>query len=149
MNFEEIQSKVKNGRSGILGYVSGVFDVFHAGHRRYLENCASHCETLVVGVDSNQRVQKVKGTDRPHDDERARVENIDRLGFMSFVKLDTSRIYIAKLGVNVIFIPESQSEKREKIIGWGSGADIIVIPDTPGVSSSEIIRRIRLEKDSG
>lgn len=146
MIFEEIQLIIKSKRPAILGYTSGVFDVLHDGHRGYLENCASHCGTLVVGVDSNQRVREMKGADRPHDDEHVRVENIAKIGFMSFVKCSTSRIYIAKLVPDVIFIPESQSEKREKIIDWGSGADIVIIPDTPGVSSSEIIRRIRLER---
>ena len=149
MNFEEIRLAIKNGRSGTLGYASGVFYVFHTGHRRYLEICASHCGTLVVGVDSNQRVREMKGADRPYDDEYVRVGNVENIGFMSFVKRSTSRLYIAKLTPDVIFIPESQSEKQEKIKGWGFGANIGIIPDTPGFSSTEIIRRIRFEKYGG
>lgn len=147
MNFEEIQSKIENARSGTLGYASGVFDVFHAGHRKYLENCASHCGTLVVGVDSNQRVQEFKGPDRPYDDECVRVENVKKAGFMSFVKHSTSRLYIAKLVPDVVFIPESQSEKRTKFKDWGCDAIIVIIPDTLGISSTDIIRRIRLKKN--
>lgn len=149
MNFEDIRLVIKSGRSGTLGYVSGVFDVFHAGHRRYLETCASHCGTLVVGVDSNQRVREMKGTDRPYDDEYVRVKNVENIGFMSFVKNSTSRVYIAKLIPGVIFIPESQSEKQEKIKSWGFNTNIVIIADTPGFSSTEIIRRIRFEKDGG
>lgn len=147
MHFEEMRSNIENARSGTLGYASGVFDVFHAEHRKYLESCASHCGTLVVGVDSNQRVQELKGPDRPHDDEYVRVENVKRAGFMSFVKHSTSRLYIAKLVPDVIFIPESQSEKQAKFNDWGCDAIIVIIPDTLGISSTEIIRRIRLEKD--
>ena len=44
-----------------VGYASGVFDMFHVGHLNILRNAAARCQTLVVGVGTDEYVEKLKG----------------------------------------------------------------------------------------
>ncbi|EJU9788322.1 adenylyltransferase/cytidyltransferase family protein, partial [Vibrio vulnificus] len=44
----------------IIGYTSGVFDMFHIGHSNFLEECRKYCDILYVAVDSDNRVKVLK-----------------------------------------------------------------------------------------
>ncbi len=54
---------------------SGTFDLFHVGHSRYLEHAKEHGDILIVGVDSDEKVKKIKGPNRPIvlEDERMEI----------------------------------------------------------------------------
>jgi len=47
----------------IVGYTTGVFDLFHIGHLNILKNAKNHCDHLIVGVTTDQLVVKLKGKD--------------------------------------------------------------------------------------
>lgn len=145
MKFSEALLFSKSTQNQTIGYVSGVFDVLHPGHLRYLSACNNYCDFLFVGVDCNRRVATSKGEDRPFDDQDLRVEKLKRSGFIAFVKFASSERYIGLLRPEVIFCPTSQSEKKQRIIDWRPSSRIVLIADTPGFSSTEIIREIRKE----
>ena len=91
----------------IIGLTSGCFDLIHIGHIRYLEECKSRCDKLIVGVDSNLLVARSKGSSRPIIDERERLEMINGLscvdsGFIAERLTEFERIVI-QFGVNVVF----------------------------------------------
>jgi len=143
MNFSDalFLSKIMQNRT--IGYVSGVFDVLHPGHLKYLYACNSYCDFLFIGVDSNTRVESSKGEDRPFDDQDLRVGKLERAGFIAFVKFVSSQRYIGLLRPDVIFCPTSQSDKKQRILDWRPSSRIVLIADTPGISSTQIIQNIR------
>jgi cytidyltransferase-like protein len=57
-------------------FTSGVFDLLHLGHFRYLEDAKSHGDTLIVGIDGDSLVKKFKGNSRPLFTSRDRAEQI-------------------------------------------------------------------------
>jgi cytidyltransferase-like protein len=69
--FEEICMWL-HPRSALVALTSGVFDIAHSGHRRFLARCKSLCDTLVVGVDSDDLVRARKGVNRPFQRELER-----------------------------------------------------------------------------
>ena len=66
---------------------SGTFDMVHIGHARYLENAKKHGDLLIVGVDSDQKVKKRKGPERPVVPEGERLEMLTHLRSVDLVFL--------------------------------------------------------------
>jgi D-beta-D-heptose 7-phosphate kinase/D-beta-D-heptose 1-phosphate adenosyltransferase len=48
-----------------IGFCNGCFDVFHAGHRYFLEKAREHCDYLIVAINSDESVTRLKGDGRP------------------------------------------------------------------------------------
>ena len=64
----------------IIGLVQGSWDQFHIGHQRYIKKAKEKCDYLVVGVDSDAKIRKRKGPNRPLIPEDERYEMIKELG---------------------------------------------------------------------
>lgn len=73
-----IASYRKAGRS--IGFTSGVFDILHSGHVQYLQDAAEQCDVLVVGMNSDDSVRKLKGPKRPVLDQESRIRVLAGLG---------------------------------------------------------------------
>lgn len=63
----EISDNNKN-----IGLINGCFDIFHLGHCKILEFASQQCDVLIVGVNSDSSVKKLKGDDRPINSEQDR-----------------------------------------------------------------------------
>jgi cytidyltransferase-like protein len=87
--FEEICMWL-HPRSALVALTSGVFDIAHSGHRRFLARCKSLCDTLVVGVDSDDLVRARKGVNRPFQRELERALNVASLEWPDFVFIKSS-----------------------------------------------------------
>ena len=63
-----------------IGLVQGSWDQFHIGHLRYIKKAKENCDYLIVGIDSDAKIQKRKGKNRPLIPEKERYEMIKELG---------------------------------------------------------------------
>lgn len=75
----------KNGAKIVLA--NGCFDFFHVGHIRYLAGAKALGDCLIVGINSDQQVRKLKGESRPLMPERERAEIVAALRFVDFVTI--------------------------------------------------------------
>ncbi|MDQ4123918.1 MAG: adenylyltransferase/cytidyltransferase family protein [Acidobacteriota bacterium] len=66
---------------------NGCFDLLHVGHIRYLEAAHALGEVLVVGINSDEQVRKLKGANRPLMPENERAEIVSALRFVDFVTI--------------------------------------------------------------
>jgi len=66
---------------------NGCFDLFHVGHIRYLAGAKSLGDILIVGLNSDAQVRKLKGENRPFMPEQERAEIISALKFVDFVTI--------------------------------------------------------------
>ncbi|MFX6794016.1 adenylyltransferase/cytidyltransferase family protein, partial [Acinetobacter baumannii] len=57
-----------------VGFTNGCFDILHPGHVKVLAAARAACDRLVVGLNSDASVRRLKGEDRPVQNERARAE---------------------------------------------------------------------------
>ena len=73
-----------------VGYASGVFDLFHVGHLNLLRRAREECETLVVGVVTDELTFDIKGTS-PVIPLEERIEIVSALAIVDEVIVDTSR----------------------------------------------------------
>ena len=73
------------GRS--IAFANGVFDLLHVGHVRYLQAAAGHADRLVVAVNADASVRRLKGPTRPILDQGARSEMVAALRGVDYVVL--------------------------------------------------------------
>ena len=66
---------------------NGCFDLFHVGHIRYLAGAKSLGEILIVGINSDRQVRKLKGENRPFMPENERAEIVSALKFVDYVTI--------------------------------------------------------------
>lgn len=78
LDIESLEEARRQGKK--IGLVQGSWDQFHIGHLRYIKKAKENCDYLVVGVDSDAKIQKRKGKNRPLIPEKERYEMIKELG---------------------------------------------------------------------
>jgi D-glycero-beta-D-manno-heptose 1-phosphate adenylyltransferase len=81
VTLEEVDQFVQTerARGATIALANGVFDLLHVGHVRYLQSAAREADRLIVGVNSDASVRRLKGEGRPILDERARAEMVAAL----------------------------------------------------------------------
>src|SRR3954468_7151474 len=83
---KELERRRSNSPARLV-FTNGCFDILHVGHSRYLKDARALGEVLVVGVNSDASVKRLKGADRPIQDERDRAELLSHLTSVDFVVL--------------------------------------------------------------
>jgi D-beta-D-heptose 7-phosphate kinase/D-beta-D-heptose 1-phosphate adenosyltransferase len=131
-----------------LVFTNGVFDILHVGHVRYLEQARSLGDALVIAINSDASVRALKGAGRPLINEGARAEILAALRAVSYVSVfdDLSpRSLIADLLPDVLVKGGDYSldeiHGREEV--EAAGGRVVSLPFVDGVSSSDIIERMR------
>ena len=135
-----------------IGYTTGVYDLFHIGHLNVLRNAKQYCEKLIVGVSTDEVVQKNKNK-TPVIPFNERIEIVKAIRYVdeAYAQEDYSAEYkikrIKELGVDVLFVGSdwqgtekwNNLEKQLKKIG----VDVVYLPHTDGISSTELIIKIK------
>jgi len=131
-----------------LVFTNGVFDILHVGHVRYLSAARALGDALVVAINSDASVRKLKGAGRPLINEDERAEILAALRSTSYVTIfdDVSpRSLIARLLPDVLVkggdYALDEIHGREEV--EAAGGRVVSLPFVEGVSSSEIIDRMR------
>lgn len=128
-----------------VGLTSGCFDLFHHSHLLFLENCKSRCDKLIVGVDSDELVKAIKGTNRPIHTEMHRFNLISSMSMVSvaFILRYVDDLTKIASDFNVDEVYKCEVWRGRQVFG-AERAKLVIIPDIPGmVSTSVIVERIR------
>ena len=85
----QLVEKVKEARrdNAVIVLANGCFDFIHAGHIRYLAGAKILGDVLIVGINSDEQVRKLKGENRPFAPENERAEIISALKFVDYVTI--------------------------------------------------------------
>jgi D-beta-D-heptose 7-phosphate kinase/D-beta-D-heptose 1-phosphate adenosyltransferase len=129
-------------------FTNGCFDLLHVGHIRYLRRAREMGDLLVVAINSDDSVRRLKGPSRPVQPEQDRAEILAGLECVDYVVLfeqDTPLSVIEQLRPNVLVKggdwPEEQIVGREVV--QGSGGRVVTIDYVEGASTSALIDHIR------
>lgn len=133
---------------GRVVFTNGVFDLLHPGHVDLLTAARARGDALVVGVNTDASVKRLKGPDRPVRNEIERVYVLAGLESVDCVVLfeqDTPLELVVELKPDVIakggdYSVDTIVGARE-VVQWGGEA--VVIPLTPGQSTTSIIEKLR------
>lgn len=133
--------------AGKVVFTNGVFDILHSGHVDVLTAARSHGDALIVGLNSDASVKRLKGPGRPVRNQAERAYVLAALEAVDIVVMfeeDTPLELVLALRPDVIvkggdYTLDSVVGARE-VQRWGGEA--IVVPLTPGQSTSSIIERL-------
>ena len=129
-------------------FTNGCFDLLHPGHVRTLEEARSLGDVLVVGLNRDAGVRKMKGDSRPAIAEKERAELLAALEAVDFVVLfrePTPRKLIARLLPDVLV--KGTDWGPTEIVGReeveGAGGRVVSVPVEAGYSTTSILQKIR------
>jgi rfaE bifunctional protein nucleotidyltransferase chain/domain len=129
-------------------FTNGCFDIIHRGHIEVLAQTADLGDRLIIGLNSDSSIQKLKGEGRPIIDEHSRAILLAALSFVDAVILfpeDTPINLISTLLPDVL--AKGGDYKIETIVGHeivqNNGGKVILVPFVDGFSSTTIIDQIK------
>lgn len=131
-----------------IGYTTGVYDMFHVGHLNILKRAKEQCETLIVGVTTDELCYKRKKK-YPIINQNDRAEIVKAIRYTDKVifQQDMDKIKpIIENNVDVVFVGSDwegtpqwiEYEKQFKAVG----CDVVYLPHTDGISSTLIREKI-------
>ncbi len=146
--FPQMRPEARGANGKKLCFTNGCFDLIHPGHVQYLEDARALGDFLVLGLNSDQSVMRLKGESRPLQSETARA--LVLLGLKSIDAVirfdeDTPQELIGQLQPDVLakggdYAPDTVVGRE---IVTGRGGRVAIIPFLDGHSSSVIVDRIR------
>ena len=135
-----------------VGFTNGCFDILHPGHVKVLAEARATCDRLVVGLNSDASVGRLKGADRPIQDVHARADVLAALEAVDLVVVfeqDTPLELIKRLRPKVLI--KGGDYRLEDVVGRevveAEGGEVVLVELLPGHSTTAIVRR-SVTKDS-
>ena len=140
-------SNLKN-LNEIIVFTNGCFDLLHPGHLDYLEKAKKLGTVLIVGVNSDESIKRIKGKNRPINDLNFRMEMLAGLSHVDYVvpfSEDTPENLIKKITPQ--FLVKGGDYKMDQIVGadWviQHKGEVKILSFLQGFSSSSIISKIQ------
>jgi len=129
-------------------FTNGVFDLLHTGHITYLTKAAELGEKLIIGLNTDASVKRLKGPDRPVNDEQSRALLLAALFFVDAIVLfdeDTPLNLITQLMPDILV--KGADYNIDNIVGAkeviANGGQVKTIEFVDGFSSTNIIQKIK------
>ena len=131
-----------------VGFTNGCFDILHPGHVKLLTAARGACDRLIVGLNSDASVARLKGKDRPVQNERARAEVLAALEAVDLVVLfeeDTPIKLITQVRPSVLV--KGGDYTREQVVGHeiveAAGGEVLLVEVLAGFSTTSLVDRAR------
>ena len=151
MNLTEAKNAVKawkNKRQCVV-FTNGCFDILHLGHIEYLEKAKLKGNKLIIGLNSDNSVKKLKGNQRPINSAITRSKMLAALEFVDMViefDEDTPLILIKSLLPDILV--KGGDYTKENIVGADSvlttGGTVEIIEFTEGYSTTKLIDQLKI-----
>jgi D-beta-D-heptose 7-phosphate kinase/D-beta-D-heptose 1-phosphate adenosyltransferase len=129
-----------------IGFTNGCFDILHPGHVRVLSRARAACDRLVVGLNSDASVKRLKGEGRPIQDVVARADVLAALEAVDLVAVfeeDTPIELIRRLRPNVLV--KGSDYRVDQVVGHelveADGGEVVLVDIVPGHSTTGILKK--------
>lgn len=129
-------------------FTNGCFDILHRGHVEYLAKAAALGSKLIIGLNTNASVRRLKGESRPINDEAARAILLSSLIFTDKIVLfdeDTPLELIHFIQPDILV--KGNDYKPEEIVGYdilkAKGGEVVTIELTEGFSTTSILNKLK------
>lgn len=136
------------GEGKKIVFTNGCFDILHAGHVRYLQKARSLGDVLILGLNSDDSVRRLKGPDRPvvgQEDRAAVLSGLESVDYITIFDEETPYDLIAALVPDVLV--KGGDYVAERIVGYDivtlNGGSVVVVDFVDGRSTTRIIEKIK------
>lgn len=129
--------------------VTGVFDLLHSEHVRFLQKARALAGTLLIGVESDVRVKKMKGEGRPIQTEKIRMQGIQELQLADsvfvlpqrFDTIEDHRKLLAQLKPDIIAVSShtAHQQEKKKLMAEIGGTVVSIHEHNPEISTTQLI----------
>ena len=141
----ELAALSKRGKR--IVFTNGCFDILHAGHVDYLSKARKMGDVLVIGLNSDASVRRLKGNGRPLNKEADRARVLSALSFVDYVTIfneDTPDRLIRKLKPNILV--KGGDWQMKDIVGASFiksyGGKVATVPFVKGISTTSLIKKM-------
>lgn len=149
---EKVGEHKKKGHKTV--WTNGCFDLLHVGHLRYLKEAKKTGDVLIVGINSDESVKKIKGPDRPIQNEKERAEILASLEFVDYIYIfseEDTTMYLKELEPDVYvkggdYNIDTINQDERKIIE-SYGGKIEVVSNIGGKSTTNVIDKIKSQNE--
>lgn len=145
-NIKELSEKLKSEGKTIV-FTNGCFDILHSGHVFYLQKAKEQGDILILGLNSDASVRRLKGEKRPINSELDRAIVISELKSIDYVVIfeeDTPQEIISLIVPDILV--KGGDYKKEDVVGKdiveSNGGEVVIIPFVDGKSTTNIINKI-------
>jgi len=147
---DELETRLEEWRHQDLriGFTNGCFDILHPGHVKVLTAARGACDRLIVGLNSDASVKRLKGEARPVQNERARAEVLAALEAVDLVVIfedDTPLKLIEQIKPSALV--KGGDYTREQVVGHeiveAHGGQVILVEVLAGFSTTSLVDRAR------
>jgi D-glycero-beta-D-manno-heptose 1-phosphate adenylyltransferase len=128
-------------------FTNGCFDILHKGHIVYLSKAADLGDALIIGLNSDSSVRKLKGEGRPYFGQDSRALLLAALPFVTAVVLFDEETPYRLIGqVQPDVLAKGADYKPEDIVGYdivkNKGGEVVTIDFVEGYSTTSVLRKI-------
>ena len=144
--FDEIEKTVKRLRKkgSKIVFTNGCFDILHRGHVSYLDIAKSFGDILILGLNSDDSVRRLKGNNRPINHENDRAFILAALKSVDYiVKFDEDTPYKLIELIQPDILVKGADYENKKIIGSDIAKEVKLIKFIEGCSTTNIINKIQ------
>lgn len=129
-------------------FTNGCFDIIHRGHVEYLSKAADLGQILVIGLNSDSSVHKIKGKERPVQDQITRAEVLASMFYVTYIVIfDEETPYKLIKAVQPDFLVKGGDYNIKEIVGYDivteKGGQVLTIPLVEGFSTTSIINKVQ------
>ncbi len=145
---KELEKFITENKNKKIVFTNGCFDILHKGHVTYLAEASKLGDLLVIGVNSDASVKRLKGPDRPINNEQDRAYVLSQLKSVDFTEIfteDTPLNLILKIKPKVLV--KGGDWKIDQIVGAkeviSAGGEVFSLNFVDGYSTTSIINKIQ------
>ena len=143
---DDILDQIREKRLTIV-FTNGCFDILHKGHIQYLADASELADVFIVGLNTDSSVKRIKGPNRPLQDQESRAISLSALVFVDYVVMfgEDSPLELLKI-IKPNILVKGGDYQIEAIVGFdlvsSYGGKVISLPLVKGYSTTSIIKRI-------
>jgi rfaE bifunctional protein nucleotidyltransferase chain/domain len=138
---EKIKLFRKNGKK--IVFTNGCFDIIHNGHIRVFKKCRSLGDIVIVGLNSDSSVRRLKGPKRPINNQKDRAEVVDSIRYVDYVVIfnELTPYKIIKM-IKPDFLVKGGDYKKDEVVGREFAGKVVIVKMLKGRSTTKIIEKI-------